>query len=41
MLASAVVLLPVGGLEVLDNIANLHWFFTFAAFWALLRRGRC
>ncbi len=38
MLASAVVLLPVGGLEVLDNIANLHWFFTFAAFWAVLWR---
>jgi hypothetical protein len=45
MLASAVVLLPVGGLEVLDNIANLHWFFTFAAFWAVLwrpaRRWEC
>jgi hypothetical protein len=38
MLAAAVVLLPVGGLEVLDNIANLHWFFTFAAFWAVLWR---
>jgi len=23
---------------VLDNIANLHWFFTFAAFWAVLWR---
>ena len=45
MLAAAVVLLPVGGLEVLDNIANLHWFFTFAAFWAVLwrpaRRWEC
>jgi hypothetical protein len=38
MLAAAVVLLPVGGLEVLDNIANLHWFLTFAAFWAVLWR---
>jgi hypothetical protein len=38
MLASTVVLLPVGGLEVLDNIANLHWFLTFAAFWAVLWR---
>ena len=38
MLASSVVLLPVGGLEVLDNIANLHWFMTFAAFWAVLWR---
>ncbi|HEY5200878.1 MAG TPA: hypothetical protein VIJ31_08190, partial [Acidothermaceae bacterium] len=38
MLAASVVLLPVGGLEVLDNIANLHWFFTFAAFWAVLWR---
>ena len=36
MLAASVVLLPVGGLEVLDNIANLHWFLTFAAFWAVL-----
>jgi hypothetical protein len=45
MLAAAVVLLPVGGLEVLDNIANLHWFLTFAAFWAVLwrpsRRWEC
>jgi hypothetical protein len=45
MLAATVVLLPVGGLEVLDNIANLHWFFTFAAFWAVLwrpsRRWEC
>jgi hypothetical protein len=38
MLAATVVLLPVGGLEVLDNIANLHWFLTFAAFWAVLWR---
>ena len=38
MLASALVLLPVGGLETLDNIANLHWFLTFGAFWALLWR---
>ena len=38
MLAVSVVLLPVGGFEVLDNIANLHWFFTFAAFWAVLWR---
>ena len=45
MLASSVVLLPVGGLEVLNNIANLHWFLTFAAFWAVLwrptRRWEC
>ena len=45
MLAASVVLLPVGGLEVLDNIANLHWFSTFAAFWAVLwrpsRRWEC
>src|SRR5450432_1480330 len=33
MLTVAVVVLPVGGYEVLDNIANLHWFLTFAAFW--------
>ena len=45
MLAVAIVVLPVGGYEVLDNIANLHWFFTFAAFWAVLwrppRRWEC
>jgi hypothetical protein len=38
MLAATVVLLPVGGLEVLDNIANLHWFLTYAAFWAVVWR---
>jgi hypothetical protein len=37
-LAATVVLLPVGGLETLDNIANLHWFLAVAAFFALLWR---
>jgi hypothetical protein len=37
-LAATVVLLPVGGLETLDNIANVHWFLTVAAFFVLLWR---
>ncbi|HEX4723592.1 MAG TPA: hypothetical protein VH333_13815 [Pseudonocardiaceae bacterium] len=37
-LASAVVLLPAGNAETLDNLANLHWFLLFGAFWALLWR---
>ncbi len=45
MLAASVALLPAGGLETLDNIANLHWYLTFAVFWALLwrpqRRWEC
>jgi hypothetical protein len=39
-LAGAMVLVPVGQAEVLDNVANLHWFFMFAAFWVLLWRTR-
>jgi len=35
-LAAAVVLVPVGGAEVLNNAANLHWYLMFAAFVALL-----
>lgn len=37
-LASAVVLLPAGNVETLDNLANLHWFLLYGAFWALLWR---
>ena len=32
----AVIVLPVSGIEVLNNAANLHWFFIFASFWALV-----
>lgn len=35
-LAAAVVLVPVGGAEVLNNAANLHWYLMVAAFFALL-----
>jgi hypothetical protein len=37
-LSAAVALLPAGGLEAVDNVANSHWFLVFAAFWALLGR---
>lgn len=38
LLASMVVLLPVGGLETAANVANSHWFLMAAAFWALAAR---
>ncbi|KAA2266449.1 hypothetical protein F0L68_01485 [Solihabitans fulvus] len=38
--AAMVVLLPVGNAEPLDNIANLHWFLLYGAFWVLLARAR-
>jgi hypothetical protein len=38
VVAGAMVLLPAAGTEVLNNAANLHYFLTFAAFWALLSR---
>lgn len=37
-LAAAVVLVPAGGLEAADNVANSHFFLMFAAFWALVGR---
>jgi hypothetical protein len=37
-LAAVVALVPAGGLEAVDNVANSHWFLVFAAFWALLGR---
>lgn len=36
--ALAIVLLPAAGIEVLGNIANLHWFLLVAAFWAVVWR---
>jgi hypothetical protein len=39
-LAAAVALVPAGGLEAADNVANSHWFLIFAAFWALIGRRR-
>ena len=36
VLAATLIFLPVGTAEVLDNVANLHWFLIYAAFWVLL-----
>jgi hypothetical protein len=40
LIAAAFVALPLASQETLDNVANLHWFFIAAAFWALLWRPR-
>jgi hypothetical protein len=37
-LATMVVLLPVVGVETLDNVTNAIWFLLFASFWVLLWR---
>jgi hypothetical protein len=37
-LAAMVVLLPVVGVETLDNVTNSIWFVLFASFWVLLWR---
>jgi hypothetical protein len=37
-LAAMVVLLPVVGVESLDNVTNSTWFLLFASFWVLLWR---
>jgi hypothetical protein len=37
-LAAMVVLLPVVGIESLDNVTNSIWFLLFASFWVLLWR---
>jgi hypothetical protein len=37
-LAAMVVLLPVVGVESLDNVTNSIWFMLFASFWVLLWR---
>jgi hypothetical protein len=36
--AALVVVLPAGNSEALGNLANLHWFLLYGAFWALLWR---
>lgn len=36
VVASSVILLPVAASEATNNATNLHWFLTFAAFWALV-----
>jgi hypothetical protein len=40
VLWAMVIFIPVGGLEVVGNIANSHWFLMAAAFWALAARDR-
>ncbi|MBT8223979.1 MAG: hypothetical protein HKP61_09205 [Dactylosporangium sp.] len=37
-IAAAMIVLPAGNNEALNNLANLHWFVFFAAFWTLLWR---
>jgi hypothetical protein len=41
VIAAALIVLPAGNSETLDNLANLHWFVLFAAFWTLLWRPAC
>lgn len=36
LLAASVVLTPVARIESLGNVANLHFYLVFAAFWALI-----
>ena len=36
LLGASVVLVPVAQDEVLNNVANLHWYFMFASAWVLL-----
>jgi len=38
LLAALVVLLPAAGYETNANLANLHWYLTFAAFWVFVAR---
>lgn len=38
IVAAAFVVLPAGNNETINNLANLHWFVFFAAFWTLLWR---
>jgi hypothetical protein len=40
LLAAAIVVLPVGNLETINNLANLHWYIPIAALWLLLSRPR-
>jgi hypothetical protein len=39
-LSLAAALLPIAPVEVLGNVANLHWYFIWAVFWLLLARPR-
>ena len=37
-LAGLMALVPLSGWEAIGNVANLHWYLTFTAFWVLLWR---
>lgn len=37
--AAPLVVSPLAGTEVLANVANLHWFLLYAAFWAVVWRA--
>ncbi|MBW3562337.1 MAG: hypothetical protein KY437_07560 [Actinobacteria bacterium] len=37
-LAGLVALVPLSGWEAIGNVANVHWYLTFTAFWVLLWR---
>ena len=40
LLPLAMVLLPVAGTELLDNLVNVPWWLFFASFWAMLWRPK-
>jgi hypothetical protein len=37
-LCGVIAFMPIAGIELLDNAANLHWYLMIGAFWALLWR---
>jgi hypothetical protein len=39
-MAAAPILLPAAGFEAAANVTNLHWYLTFAAFWACVQNPR-
>jgi hypothetical protein len=39
-LAGTVLLLPAGGTETLNSVANLHWYLDYTAFWLILWRPK-
>jgi hypothetical protein len=36
LLGLTVILLPAAGAELLDTVTNLHWYFLYGAFWAVV-----
>jgi hypothetical protein len=39
-LAATVLLLPAGGTETLNSVADLHWYLDYTAFWLILFRPK-